>query len=110
MRATTDSDNRIVFDLENQPGVYNLLNIYQALTDKSEAEILAEFEGQGYGLLKKRVADAVIAALEPIQARYYDMAKDPVYIEQVLKESADRVRPLAEHRLYLAQKNMGLRS
>jgi tryptophanyl-tRNA synthetase len=110
MRATTDSDNRIVFDPENQPGVYNLLNIYQALTGKSEAEILAEFEGQGYGVLKRRVADAVIAALEPIQARYYAMAKDPAYIEQVLKESADRVRPLAEHRLYMAQKNMGLRS
>jgi tryptophanyl-tRNA synthetase len=109
MRATTDSGSRIAFDPENQPGVYNLLNIYQALTNKSEAEILAEFEGQGYGVLKKRVADAVIAALEPIQARYYDMAKDPAYIEQILKESADRVRPIAEHRLYVTQQNMGLR-
>lgn len=110
MRATTDSLNRIVFDQENQPGVYNLLNIYQALTNKSEAEILAEFEGKGYGQLKKQVAEAVISTLEPIQKRYHEMARDPNYIEQILKEGAYRVQPIAEHRLYVAQKNIGLRS
>jgi tryptophanyl-tRNA synthetase len=109
MRATTDSENHIAFDAERQPGVTNLLTIYQALTDKTEEEILAEFEGQGYGTLKKRVADAVIATLEPIQKRYYEMASDPAQVEQTLKEGADRVRPLAEHRLYVAQKNLGLR-
>ncbi|MFN8454108.1 MAG: tryptophan--tRNA ligase [Anaerolineae bacterium] len=109
MRATTDSLNRIVFDPENQPGVTNLLIIYQALTNKSEAEILAEFEGKGYGHLKKQVAEAVIAALEPVQQRYHDMAKDPAYIEQVLAEGAERVRPIAEHRLRVAQERLGLR-
>lgn len=109
MRATTDSLNRIAFDRDNQPGVYNLLNIYQAITGQSEDEIIAEFEGKGYGNLKKRVAEVVIATLEPIQKRYYDMARDPAYIEQVLTESADRIRPIAERRLRVAQKNMGLR-
>ncbi|MBE7469588.1 MAG: tryptophan--tRNA ligase [Anaerolineae bacterium] len=109
MRATTDSLNRIAFDPENQPGVYNLLNIYQAITNKSQAEILAEFEGKGYGNLKKQVAEAVIAALEPMQTRYYEMAQDPAYIEQILKEGADRVRPIAEHRLRVAQERLGLR-
>lgn len=109
MRATTDSLNRIAFDRDNQPGVYNLLNIYQAITGQSEDEIIAEFEGKGYGNLKKRVAEMVIATLEPIQKRYYDMARDPAYIEQVLTESADRIRPIAERRLRVAQKNMGLR-
>jgi tryptophanyl-tRNA synthetase len=109
MRATTDSLNRIAFDPENQPGVYNLLNIYQAITNKSQAEILAEFESKGYGNLKKQVAEAVIAALEPMQTRYYEMAQDPAYIEQILKEGADRVRPIAERRLRVAQERLGLR-
>jgi tryptophanyl-tRNA synthetase len=109
MRATTDSLNRIVFDQDNQPGVYNLLTIYQAITNKSQAEILAEFDGKGYGNLKKQVAEVVIATLESVQARYYDMAKDPAYIEQVLKESADRIRPIAEHRLRVTQERLGLR-
>lgn len=109
MRATTDSLNRIAFDEDNQPGVYNLLNIYQAITNQSEADILAEFEGKGYGNLKKQVADAVIATLEPVQACYYELTKDPAYVEQILKEGADRVRPIAEHRLWTAQEKLGLR-
>lgn len=109
MRATTDSLNKIAFDPENQPGVTNLLTIYQAITNKSQEEILAEFEGKGYGALKKQVAEVVIASLEPMQARYHDMAKDPAYIEQVLKEGADRVRPIGEHRLHVAQERLGLR-
>lgn len=109
MRATTDSLNQIAFDRENQPGVTNLLGIYQAITGQSEDEIIADFEGKGYGNLKKKVAEVVIATLEPIQQRYHDMAADPGYIDNVLKESADRVRPIAEHRLLVAQKNLGLR-
>lgn len=109
MRSTTDSLNKIAFDPDNQPGVTNLLIIYQALTGKSEPDVIAEFEGQGYGTLKKRIAEVVIATLEPIQARYNEMAADPAYVEQILKEGADRVRSLADHRLRVAQTNLGLR-
>ncbi len=108
MRATTDSENRIAFNPE-QPGVLNLLTIYQAITGQSEEAILAEFEGQGYGTLKKRVAEAVIATLEPIQAKYNDMAADPAYIEEILHDGAERVRPIAEHRLRAAQERLGIR-
>jgi len=109
MRATTDSLNNIAFDPENQPGIYNLLNIYQAITGQSDEEILAEFEGQGYGNLKKQVAETVIGTLEPLQARYQEMAKEPAYIEQVLKEGADKIRPIAEHRLRVVQEKLGIR-
>jgi tryptophanyl-tRNA synthetase len=109
MRSTTDSLNNIAFDRENQPGVTNLLGIYQAITGNSEEEIIAEFEGKGYGNLKKTVAEAVIGTLEPIQKRYNEMAADPGYIEGVLKQGAERVRPIAENRLVVAQKNLGLR-
>lgn len=109
MRATTDSLNTIAFDMENQPGVYNLLNMYQALTGLSEAEILSEFEGKGYGHLKRTVADAVIATLEPLQERYYRMAEDPAYIEEVLQQSVDRIRPIAQNRLRAVQECLGIR-
>jgi len=110
MRSTTDSLNNIAFDPENQAGVTNLLTIYQSLTGQDNETILNEFTGKGYGHLKKQVAEAVINTFEPIQQRYNDMAADPGYIEQVLKEGADRVRPIAENRLYVAQKGMGLRA
>ena len=108
MRATTDSENRIAFN-PDQPGILNLLTIYQALTGACEADTLAEFEGQGYGTLKKRVAEVVISALEPIQARYQEMTEDPAYIEQVLQDGVDRVKSMADHRLRVAQERLGLR-
>jgi tryptophanyl-tRNA synthetase len=108
MRATTDSENNIAFNPE-QPGILNLLTIYQALTDQPEEQILGEFEGQGYGTLKKQVAEAVIGTLEPIQARYRELTEDPAYVEQILKEGADRVRPIAENRLRVVQERLGLR-
>lgn len=108
MRATTDSDNHIAFNPE-QAGVFNLLTIYQALTGRDEATIEAEFAGQGYGNLKKAVAEVVIETLRPIQEKYHQMAADPAYIEQVLRDSAERVRPIAENRLRIAQENLGVR-
>jgi tryptophanyl-tRNA synthetase len=108
MRATTDSLNNIAFDRTNQPGVTNLLGIYQAITGKSDADVIADFEGQGYGNLKKGVAELVVNTLEPIQRRYNEMAADPGYIEEVLAAGAERVRPIAEHRLAEAQKNLGI--
>ena len=108
MRATTDSLNEIKFNPE-QAGVFNLLTIYQALRGGDEETIEAQFAGGGYGNLKKAVAEAVIETLKPIQERYNHMAADPAYIEQVLKEGADKVRPIAEKRLRVAQENMGLR-
>ncbi|MEM7347992.1 MAG: tryptophan--tRNA ligase, partial [Chloroflexota bacterium] len=67
------------------------------------------FSGQGYGTLKKRVAEAVIGTLEPIQARYNESAADPATIDKILKDGADRVRSIAENRLRVAQERLGLR-
>ena len=35
MKATTDSDNKIRFDMDNKPGISSLINIYSVLTKKS---------------------------------------------------------------------------
>ncbi|MDM8520796.1 tryptophan--tRNA ligase [Anaerolineales bacterium HSG6] len=109
MRATTDSLNNIAFDMENQPGVTNLLTIYQTITGQDEESIINQFSGQGYGTLKKQVAEAVISTLEPVQKRYQEMTDDPGYIDQVLKDGAERVRPIAENRLRVVQERLGLR-
>ena len=53
MRATTDSDGEIRFDIENKPGVSNLLSIYSAFSGRSIEDIVAEYAGCGYGDFKK---------------------------------------------------------
>ncbi len=106
MRAVTDTGNETRFE-QASPGVLNLLQIYQVLTGLDRAAIEAQLGGQGYGHLKRTVADALIATLEPIQARYRVYADDPAELDAILKMGADRVRPTAQATLRRAQAAMG---
>ncbi|MGP1580489.1 MAG: tryptophan--tRNA ligase [Wolinella sp.] len=106
-KATTDSQNIVRFD-QNQAGIYNLLSIYQIFTNKSREAIEAEFEGKGYGVLKIAVAEAVIEGLRPIQERYARLANDQTYLREILTNSAEHVRAIAQETYQEAKKRVGL--
>ena len=106
-RAVTDSDAEIRFDPENKPGVSNLLNIISALTGESVDSVCADLAGQGYGVLKTRVADCVIASLEPLQAEFNRLIADKPYLMSVLNESAEKAAYLAGKTLRKVQKKVG---
>jgi tryptophanyl-tRNA synthetase len=108
MRAVTDSQTEIVFD-EARPGVNNLLGIYQALSGQSKEQIEVHFAGKGYGDLKKGVLEVVMAEIEPIQARYAEISADPAYIDGVLAESVERLRPIVEQTMDAVRRAMGHR-
>ena len=94
-RAVTDSDGEIRFDPENKPGVSNLLSIMSALGAGEIDALVNELQGQGYGALKNRVADCVIAALEPMQTEYKRLIADKAYLQGVLDENAKTASYLA---------------
>jgi tryptophanyl-tRNA synthetase len=104
----TDSQTEIVFD-EARPGVNNLLGIYQALSGQSKEQIEVHFAGKGYGDLKKGVLEVVMAEIEPIQARYAEISADPAYIDGVLAESVERLRPIVEQTMDAVRRAMGHR-
>src|SRR3989440_1284932 len=93
-RATTDSLRLVTFDSE-RPGITNLLTIYQLLTGYSQQEIEAEFAGKGYGDFKAALTERLVATLEPIQKRYYELMNDPATLENILMQGAEQVRPMA---------------
>jgi tryptophanyl-tRNA synthetase len=107
MRATTDSNPAVDFETMG-PGVRNLLAIYQAFTETSDEALRGEFSGLRYGDLKKRVAEAVIAALAPIQQRYREITADRSYLATVLEHGAERVRPAAQDTVAKVKRAMGL--
>jgi tryptophanyl-tRNA synthetase len=107
-RAVTDAQKDIVFDPE-RPGVYNLLNIHQALSGQSQAEIEAHFAGKGYAALKQELADLVIASLAPLQQRYQELTAAPGIVDQVLERSVARLRPIVEDTMDRVRRAMGLR-
>ena len=108
MRAVTDSQRDIVFDPQ-RPGLYNLLTIYQALTGLGNDAIEARFAGKGYGDLKKELAEVIIAEIEPIQARYRALRADPAYIDGVLAESVEKLRPIVDATMDAVRRAMGHR-
>ena len=106
-RAVTDSDGEIRFDPENKPGVSNLLSIMSALGAGEIDALVNELQGQGYGALKNRVADCVIAALEPMQTEYKRLIADKAYLQGVLDENARTATYLATKTLRKVQKKVG---
>ncbi len=107
MRATTDSNPAVDFESAGA-GVRNLLAIYQAFTGSDDDSMKAMFEGMRYGDLKKQVAEAVIAALEPIQKRYTEIIAEPGYISKVLRDGAERVSPVARDTCDKVKHAMGI--
>ena len=106
-RAVTDSETAVRFDKENKPGVSNLLTIYCAATGKTMAEAEEEFAGQGYGVLKPAVADAVVELLRPIREESERLMADTAYLEVVYREGAQRAQYLASKTLAKVQRKVG---
>ena len=107
MRATTDSNPAVDFESMGG-GVRNLLAIHQAFTGWDDNAMKMHFAGMRYGDLKKQVAEAVVAALEPIQQRYGEITADSGYVASVLQKGAERVSPLARDTVEKVKRCMGL--
>ena len=107
MSAVTDSVGVIQLDKENQPGLYNLIEIASSLTNRSMEDIVLEFHDQGYGKLKGYVADVVCAELEKIQTRYNETLASHT-LEKVLEEGAKKAEKIAHETLANVKKQVGL--
>ena len=90
-RAVTDAGREIVFD-ESRAGLYNLLTIYELFSKKSRTEIQAQFQGKGYGELKRELTDLVVDGLRPVQERYAEIRREPGYLDDVLARGAEKAR------------------
>jgi tryptophanyl-tRNA synthetase len=106
-RATTDTEPSVHKPVG--PGVANLLDMYAALRDVSADAALAEFGGKTYSVLKGAVADAIVEALTPIQARYAELRADEDGLRTVLADSAERVHRIADATLLRVQEAVGVR-
>ena len=106
-RAVTDCETAVRYDKENKAGISNLLTIYCAATGKTLQEAEAEFEGQGYGVFKPAVGEAVVELLRPIREESQRIMDDKAYLESVYQEGAERARRLAQKTLSKVQRKVG---
>ncbi len=107
MKATTDSDGLIKFDIDNKPGVSNLLTIYSTLSGTPIADLEKQYEGKGYGDFKKDLVEVTVEALRPIKERYTEI-RESDELNKILDDGAERARAIAEKTMKRVRENFGL--
>ncbi len=97
-KAKTDAEPLpdSVDGLANRPEAQNLVGVYAALAGKTDAEVLAEFGGQGFGAFKPKLADLAVDTLAPMAADMRRLMDDPAEIDRVLASGAAAARDIAE--------------
>ena len=97
-KATTDPAELPVDveGLKGRPEADNLVGIYAALSDKTKAEVLAEFGGQGWGKFKPALADLAVAQLAPMSGEMRRLIEDTTTIDGILRDGGERAAAIAE--------------
>ena len=97
-KATTDPAELPVEleGLKGRPEADNLVGIYAALSDKTKAEVLAEFGGQGWGKFKPALADLAVAQLAPMSGEMRRLIEDTTTIDGILRDGGERAAAIAE--------------
>ena len=106
--AVTDDEREIRFDREAKPGIANLLTIYSVLAGRSILQLEQQYEGHGYGDLKKDLAEVVVETFGPIRARALELLDDPAELDRVLAGNADRAAAIADVTLAKVYDRIGL--
>lgn len=107
MRATTDSEGEVRFDVENKPGISNLLSIYSAFSGKDIDTLVKEYQGHGYGDLKKDLVEVVVEQLAPIQDRFNEIRNSQELLD-ILKDGAARANAISEKTIQRVKNKFGL--
>jgi len=106
--AVTDTGREVRFDLQEKPGISNLLTIHSALSGRSVAQLEADYDGKGYGHLKVDVAEVVVEALRPFQERFAEYMGHPDELDEVLAQGAERAAEIASVTLERVYDRVGL--
>ena len=94
-RAKTDPERGLEFGNPDRPETDNLLGLYAILSGKGREVAAAECAEMGWGQFKPLLAEATVAALEPIQRRHQELMSDRAELDRVLAVGRDQAETVA---------------
>ena len=94
--------------LDDRPEAKNLVGIYAAITGETVEQVLGRFAGQGFGMFKPTLAEAVIELIAPIRGRLDELRRDPAELDRILADGAARAAELGAPTLAGAKVAVGL--
>lgn len=106
-RSVTDSVGVVRYS-DEQPGIKNLLDIYSKLDNKSIEDVVAMYEGKGYGDFKNDVAEVIVETLKPIKDQYEYLLSNKDYLEGIYAKGAQKAEYQARKTLRKVYKKVGL--
>ena len=106
-RAKTDPERGLEFGNPDRPETDNLLGLYAILSGRGREAAAQECAEMGWGQFKPLLADATVAALEPIQARHRELMADGTELNRVLEEGRDKAEAVANATLERVRDALG---
>ena len=82
-------------ELKERPAARNLVDIFAALSGRTQADIMTEVEGMQWGTFKPLLADLAVDKLSPISTEMTRLLSDPAEIDRILGKGADRADSIA---------------
>ncbi len=86
----------------------NLVGIYAGLAGTTKEDVLREFGGATFSRFKEALAELAAAKLTPIGAEIKRLMSDPVEIDSILAQGAERAHAIADPILAKTKDIMGL--
>ena len=109
MRIVTDTTP---LEEPKDPDKCNVFALYKLLASEAEVAQMRQNYlngGYGYGNAKKELLAKILEYFADIRTKYFELKKDPGYVESVLREGAIKANELAESTMNEVFKAVGIR-
>ena len=107
LKSKTDSVDGISFDIENRPGVSNLISIYSSFENISIEDISEKYKNTNLPNFKKDLISILISKISPIRKEIEILKKDEKLIENVLENGSISANKIASKTLMNVKKEFG---
>ena len=98
-KAKTDSSGAFIYSQEQQPELYNLINIFASLSQQTPQQIINTYQNSGYGKFKTDLAELIIACLNPIWQKTQQLLNEQAYLEQIILQGNQKAQQQASQKL-----------
>ena len=102
MSMPTNEEN-----LEKRPEVENLLGIYSSLSNQTLEQSKKEFNGKNFSDFKDNLAELVVEKISTISLEITKLLKNEDYIDQILKEGAEKANEQSSKKVKEMKKIIG---
>ena len=108
-KAKTDNDllPSTDKDIHKRPELENLLGIYSSMKKQSLSESIDEFSEKNFSNLKQKLTEVIIEKIYPISHEINKLQKDPKFIDNVLKEGAQKAEQITKKKVQEIKKIIG---